>query len=67
MADLDAELLALAGGDSSDEEDTKPTSTSSDAKDSPNSPRASNTPPTQMYVFRDTYSSNPTNLGMENT
>ena len=25
MADLDAELLALAGGDSSDEEDTKPT------------------------------------------
>lgn len=27
MADLDAELLALAGGDSSDDEDTKPTTT----------------------------------------
>lgn len=27
MADLDAELLALAGGDSSDEETTKPTNT----------------------------------------
>ena len=27
MADLDAELLALAGGDSSDEESTKPTTT----------------------------------------
>lgn len=27
MADLDAELLALAGGDSSDDESTKPTTT----------------------------------------
>ena len=37
MADvLDAELLALAGGDSSDEEDTKPTATTIEA-DSPSS------------------------------
>ena len=34
MTDLDAELLALAGGDSSDEEETKPTS-SGEAKASP--------------------------------
>ena len=34
MADLDAELLALAGGDSSEEEDTKPTTTK---VESPNS------------------------------
>lgn len=32
MADLDAELLALAGGDSSDEEESKPTP--NDAQDS---------------------------------
>ena len=44
MADLDAELLALAGGDSSDEEDTKPTS--SDAQGSPNLHPATDTTPT---------------------
>lgn len=37
MADLDAELLALAGGDSSDEEVTKPT-TSAAKPVSPHSP-----------------------------
>ncbi|KAL9598872.1 MAG: hypothetical protein Q9219_004212 [cf. Caloplaca sp. 3 TL-2023] len=37
MADLDAELLALAGGDSSDEEGSKPSNTANKVR-SPNSP-----------------------------
>ena len=45
MADLDAELLALAGGgDSSDDEDTGPTLR--DGKGSSSSPAANNTSPT---------------------
>ena len=35
MADLDAELLALAGGDSSDEESTKQTITTTTKNESP--------------------------------
>ncbi|KAL8898404.1 MAG: hypothetical protein Q9207_006715 [Kuettlingeria erythrocarpa] len=43
MADLDAELLALAGGDSSDDESTKPTVPATKALSSPtSSPRTSN-------------------------
>ena len=41
MADLDAELLALAGGDSSDDEDSKPTITAAKAPFENPSPEAS--------------------------
>ena len=41
MADLDAELLALAGGDSSDEEDTKPTTTNTKLESPSSSPGSS--------------------------
>ncbi|KAL8852307.1 MAG: hypothetical protein Q9221_002803 [Calogaya cf. arnoldii] len=43
MADLDAALLALAGGDSSDEEGSKPTTTTTDKPASPSSPGPSHT------------------------
>ncbi|KAL8649069.1 MAG: hypothetical protein Q9226_005731 [Calogaya cf. arnoldii] len=43
MADLDAALLALAGGDSSDEEGSKPTTTTTNKPSSPSSPGPSNT------------------------
>ena len=41
MADLDAELLALAGGDSSDDESTKPTTITTKPVSPPSSASAS--------------------------
>lgn len=38
MADLDAELLALAGGDSSDDEGSKPVTTATKARSPTSSP-----------------------------
>lgn len=42
MADLDAELLALAGGDSSDDECSKPVNAANQAQSPTSSPETSN-------------------------